>query len=223
VCPAEHLLREKSNERFGTGSVLGPDRCLVAPRKLVVIRLSFFSHSAARLTFTLRQPPVNVFWAPRSSVRCLEKLLCMASFRLARQASRIAAWRMPRCSIACSTPYLSSTLQMQRRIPIVRYQQFTSTSHTATAAGKETMEESLRNMDLDAAEKHMKDWFGDHASWSHEQLLNLVYGTKSSSASCSYTNIYKRRTSYQCETCRTLVTTVLAVFDSAATAHLSHS
>ncbi|KAI4676973.1 uncharacterized protein J4E84_009273 [Alternaria hordeiaustralica] len=30
-------------------------------------------------------------------------------------------------------------------------------------------------MDLDAAEKHMKDWFGDHASWSHEQLLNLVY------------------------------------------------
>ena len=40
------------------------------------------------------------------------------------------------------------------------------------------MEESLRNMDLDAAEKHMKGWFGDHASWSHEQLLNLVYGTK---------------------------------------------
>ena len=50
------------------------------------------------------------------------------------------------------------------------------------------MEESLRNMDLDAAEKHMKDWFGDHASWSHEQLLNLVYGTKPSFNSWSYTN-----------------------------------
>lgn len=173
-------MRGESNERFGTGSVLGPDRCLVAPRKLVVIRLSFFGDGAARLTFTLRQPPGNVFWAPRSNVRCLEKLLFMASFRLARQASRIAAWRVPRCSIARSTPYPSSTLQMQRQFPIVRYRLFTSTSHTATASGKETMEESLRNMDLDAAEKHMKDWFGDHASWSHEQLLNLVYGTKPS-------------------------------------------
>jgi hypothetical protein len=39
------------------------------------------------------------------------------------------------------------------------------------------MNESLLGMDIDAAEKHMKDWFGDHASWSHDQLLKLVYGT----------------------------------------------
>lgn len=39
------------------------------------------------------------------------------------------------------------------------------------------MEEGLRKMDINAAEKHMKDWFGDHATWSHEQLLNLIYGT----------------------------------------------
>jgi hypothetical protein len=39
------------------------------------------------------------------------------------------------------------------------------------------MDENLLKMDIDAAEKHMKEWFGDHASWSHEQLLNLAYGT----------------------------------------------
>ena len=39
------------------------------------------------------------------------------------------------------------------------------------------MDENLLKMDIDAAEKHMKGWFGDHASWSHDQLLKLVYGT----------------------------------------------
>jgi hypothetical protein len=101
----------------------------------------------------------------------------MTASRLTRQVSRVAAWRMNGCSIARSTPHLSSTLQIQRHIPTVRHQQITSTSQAAFAAGNNTMEESLRNMDLDAAEKHMKDWFGDHASWSHEQLLNLAYGT----------------------------------------------
>jgi hypothetical protein len=41
------------------------------------------------------------------------------------------------------------------------------------------MDENLLKMDIDAAEKHTRDWFGDHASWSHEQLLNLVYGISS--------------------------------------------
>ncbi|KAG9187115.1 hypothetical protein G6011_04986 [Alternaria panax] len=45
----------------------------------------------------------------------------------------------------------------------------------ASATNQDAMEESLRNMDINAAEKHMKDWFGDHSSWSHEQLLKLVY------------------------------------------------
>ena len=57
------------------------------------------------------------------------------------------------------------------------------------------MEEGLRKMDINAAEKHMKDWFGDHASWSHEQLLKLIYGTMPSRISTLYTDRYQRRTS----------------------------
>lgn len=45
------------------------------------------------------------------------------------------------------------------------------------AASNQKLDRDLANMDIDAAERHMKDWFGDHASWSHEQLLRLVYGT----------------------------------------------
>ena len=37
------------------------------------------------------------------------------------------------------------------------------------------MEEGLRKMDINAAEKHMKEHFGDHANWSHERLLKLFY------------------------------------------------
>jgi hypothetical protein len=29
-------------------------------------------------------------------------------------------------------------------------------------------------MDLDAIKAHSKAWFGDHANWSHEQLLKLM-------------------------------------------------
>jgi hypothetical protein len=32
-------------------------------------------------------------------------------------------------------------------------------------------------MDIDAIEKYTKEWFGDHASWGHEKLLNLLYGS----------------------------------------------
>lgn len=37
------------------------------------------------------------------------------------------------------------------------------------------LDESLLNMDIDAAEKHMKERIGDHANWSHEKLLKLFY------------------------------------------------
>ena len=37
------------------------------------------------------------------------------------------------------------------------------------------MDDNLLKMDIDAAEKHMKDHFGDHATWSHEKLLKLFY------------------------------------------------
>ena len=103
----------------------------------------------------------------------------MASFRVARQALSIAAWRKPNCGIARFVPHLTSVLQIQGHSLAVRYQRFTSTPKTASATKKETMDENLLKMDIDAAEKHMKEWFGDHASWSHEQLLNLAYGTTS--------------------------------------------
>lgn len=40
----------------------------------------------------------------------------------------------------------------------------------------QNMEESLRNLDINAAEQFSRDWFGDHANWSHEKLLALRYG-----------------------------------------------
>jgi hypothetical protein len=67
-------------------------------------------------------------------------------------------------------------------------------SSSSSSTKKEEMEEGLRKMDINAAEKHMKDWFGDHASWSHEQLLNLIYGTMPSKISTLYTDRYQRRT-----------------------------
>ncbi|OAK99959.1 hypothetical protein IQ06DRAFT_294337 [Phaeosphaeriaceae sp. SRC1lsM3a] len=39
----------------------------------------------------------------------------------------------------------------------------------------QNMEESLRNLDINAAEQFSRDWFGDHANWSHEKLLALRY------------------------------------------------
>lgn len=38
------------------------------------------------------------------------------------------------------------------------------------------MDESLRNLDINAAEQFATDWFGDHANWDHEKLLALFYG-----------------------------------------------
>lgn len=72
-------------------------------------------------------------------------------------------------------------LQIQRRHPKVSRHSFATTSTLFAAAKAQDVDESLLKMDLDAAEKHMKDWFGDHASWSHDKLLSLVYGTGSPS------------------------------------------
>jgi hypothetical protein len=35
-------------------------------------------------------------------------------------------------------------------------------------------EDAIRKMDFDAIEAMLKDRLGDHANWSHEQLLNLM-------------------------------------------------
>jgi hypothetical protein len=38
----------------------------------------------------------------------------------------------------------------------------------------DVQDDELRNMDIDEIERVEKYWFGDHATWSHEQLLRLV-------------------------------------------------
>jgi hypothetical protein len=100
----------------------------------------------------------------------------MAVMRLARLALRTAAWRTPRSAIAGSAPPTTSRLQGQGPLSRVTYRRFATTQSRSARVQKE-MHEGLLNMDIDAAENHMKDWFGDHASWSHDQLLKLVYGT----------------------------------------------
>lgn len=49
------------------------------------------------------------------------------------------------------------------------------TSSGASSRRQQEMDENLLKMDIDAAEKHMKEHFGDHANWSHERLLKLFY------------------------------------------------
>lgn len=78
--------------------------------------------------------------------------------------------------LACLALPAASRLQVKGPCPRVTYRCFATSQRDPTANRKE-MNESLLGMDIDAAEKHMKDWFGDHASWSHDQLLKLVYGT----------------------------------------------
>ena len=149
----------------------------------------------ARLRFTLRLQP---FFVQLVNPSCLDCLRSMITVKLTRNALRTVAWRIPACGKARFAPSSSSLLYIQRHHPNIRYRQIASTSKMASSSSystkKEEMEEGLRKMDINAAEKHMKDWFGDHASWSHEQLLKLIYGTMPSRISTLYTDRYQRRT-----------------------------
>lgn len=62
-----------------------------------------------------------------------------------------------------------------RDSPVMSGQFPFATSSGASSTGKHELDDQLLKMDIDAAEKHMKDWFGDHASWDHEKLLKLMY------------------------------------------------
>jgi hypothetical protein len=147
----------------------------------------------------------------------------MAVMRLARLALRTAAWRTPRSAIASGAPPATSRLQGQGPLSRVTYRRFATTQSRSAAAQKE-MDESLLNMDIDAAENHMKDWFGDHASWSHDQLLKLVYGTAPShTTSHPHADYRKRRTSYPHDICKCLATTLRAVCALAVAVCPSHS
>jgi hypothetical protein len=143
--------------------------------------------------------------------------------RLARLALRTAAWRTPRSGIAFGAPLATLRLQRQGLLSQVTYRRFATTQSRSAAVQKE-MDESLLNMDIDAAEKHMKDWFGDHASWSHDQLLELVYGTATPhTTSHLHADHRKRRTSYPHDICECLATTLRAVCALAVAICLSRS
>jgi hypothetical protein len=135
----------------------------------------------------------------------------MAVMRQARLVLRTVTWRTARSSIAGGAPPATSRLQEQGPLSRVTYRSFATTQRKPAAVRKE-MDESLLNMDIDAAEKHMKDWFGDHASWSHDKLLKLVYGTATPhTTSHPHADYHKRRTSYPHDICRCLATTLRAV------------
>jgi hypothetical protein len=67
-------------------------------------------------------------------------------------------------------PYLS----LQKRSPAMSQSPF-GTSGGANSTRQQEMDDNLLKMDIDAAERHMRDHFGDHATWSHEKLLKLFY------------------------------------------------
>jgi hypothetical protein len=143
--------------------------------------------------------------------------------RLARLVLRTVAWRTARSSIAGGAPPATSRLQEQGPLSQVTYRRFATTQSRPAAVRKE-MDESLLNMDIDAAEKHMKDWFGDHASWSHDQLLKLVYGTATPhTTTLPHADYRKRRTSYPHDIFECSATTLRAVCALAVAVCLSHS
>jgi hypothetical protein len=147
----------------------------------------------------------------------------MAVMRLARLTLRTAAWRTPRPLIVGGAPPATPRLQGQGPLSRVTYRHFATTQSRSAAVQKE-MDESLLNMDIDAAEKHMKDWFGDHASWSHDKLLKLVYGTATPhTTTLPHADYCKRRTSYPHDIFECLATTLRAVCALAVAVRLSHS
>lgn len=71
----------------------------------------------------------------------------------------------------------SRIIPVLRTAPSLRSEKHSSATDGNAAQSKKQLDESQRDMDIDAAEKHMRYWFGDHDTWDHEKLLNLKYGT----------------------------------------------
>ena len=99
----------------------------------------------------------------------------MYTERLARLALRTAARRAPTFSISRSGP--RALLVLQQYNPRLQFRHSTSSSKSSGAGRKQQLDDNLLKMDIDAIEKHTKEWFGDHASWDHEKLLKLLYGS----------------------------------------------
>lgn len=95
--------------------------------------------------------------------------------RLVYLATRTAARRAPIYSVARSG--LRAPAVLHRCTQRLQCQNYSSFPAGSTAGKKKEYDEGLLKMDIDAAEKHMKEWVGDHASWSHDKLLELVSGS----------------------------------------------
>jgi hypothetical protein len=94
--------------------------------------------------------------------------------RLVSQFARLSAKRLPQFVTARYKVHVSP---ITRRYNIhSRYIFHFASLRRSISSNSQNMEESLRNLDINAAEQFSRDWFGDHANWSHETLSALLYG-----------------------------------------------
>jgi hypothetical protein len=92
-------------------------------------------------------------------------MLCRQSCRALRRDYKAAARRV-------RTPCRSFT---KVDIPRLSIRSYSASDNSPNPSNKDKVnDETVRNMDFDAIEKMLKDRLGDHASWSHEQLLSLM-------------------------------------------------
>jgi hypothetical protein len=90
-------------------------------------------------------------------------------------------YRNTLCCLAQRTSAVRIPVHMQRLSPTVWRARAHLMKYSTSMGGPKVKDEkepvpSMQNFDLDGAEKHMKDWFGDHATWDHEKLKALKYG-----------------------------------------------
>jgi hypothetical protein len=91
-----------------------------------------------------------------------------------RHMVRSAARRAPNFSVARTS--LRAFPVVQTNISPLQYRTFAKAPDVENSTGEKPLNDNLLNADIDALEKHMREFFGDHATWDHEKLLNLVYG-----------------------------------------------
>jgi hypothetical protein len=138
-----------------------------------VIRAHFcFAASAAQPEGNHPFFPVHISRTGSRIMRAISTLLYV--MRWVGVFSRVPGQRVPRNVISSFKPHTSP---LPGRLH--RQSQWTSqfaSSRRSMSSRSQDMEESLRNLDINAAEQFSKDWFGDHANWDHEKLLALFYG-----------------------------------------------
>ena len=96
--------------------------------------------------------------------------------KLIHLASRLVVQRTSSYGVARAVS--RTFVVLPRYITRSQCQRLSSSSASRAAEKKRDLDEDLLKMDIDLAEKHMKEWFGDHASWDHKKLRKLIYGNE---------------------------------------------